>query len=306
MKKKLLITGVSGMLGSNVAYVLRDEYDIIGWYNSNPVFIPGTVSRKVDITDQGSVKRWMADCDPAIVMHCAALTNVDYCEKNKVEARKVNVEATGNIVAVCDNQDTKVVYVSTDSVYDGKKGNYTEGDPIVPCNYYGVTKCEAESVIKSRRNHIVVRTNIFGWNVQNKLSLAEWVVSNLERGCAFDGFMDAMFSSIYTMDFARILEIMLRRDLVGTFNLGSRTSVSKYDFAALIAGAFNKNKDLITPISIDGFAFAAKRGKNLSLNTNKLSRALGAELPSIEECVSAFAKDRERGVADEIKRWSRP
>ncbi len=306
MKKKLLITGISGLLGSNLAYVLRDKYDITGWYNYHKVFISGLDAYKVDIANKQSVKKFLSDYMPDIILHCASLTNIDYCENNKEETRKVNVEGTQNIAAACGNQDTKLVYISTDAVYGRDKGDYTEGDPISPCNYYGLTKYEAESSIKAHENHIIVRTNIFGWNIQNKHSLAEWILYNLQRGCSINGFTDVVFSSIYTLEFAGIMDKILDKDLMGTFNLGSRTFLSKYDFAVLIAKIFNQDKDLIKPISIEDYPFSAKRGKNLSLDTQKLSKALAQDMPSIEECVHAFFKDYKSELCDEIKRCCYP
>lgn len=306
MKKKLLITGISGLLGSNLAYALRNKYDITGWYNQHKVFIPLVNSFKVDITDERTVKDFLSEYNPNTILHCASLTDIDYCEKNKEGTRKVNVEGTKNIVSACSSQNTKLVYISTESVYEGKEGNHKEEDAISPRNYYGLTKYEAESAIKAHKNHIIVRTNIFGWNIQNKHSLAEWILYNLERGCGINGFKDAIFSSIYTMEFAKIINMMLGNNLTGTFNLASRTSMSKYEFAALIAKTFNMNKALIKPISIGDHHFSAKRGKDLSLNTQKLSKALGKDLPSVEECVNAFFKDHKKGLCDEIKRCSYP
>lgn len=302
MKKKILITGISGLLGGNLVYVFRDKYDIAGWYNQHKVFIPGINSFKIDITDKQSVKKFLSDYKPDVVLHCASLTNIDYCENNKAETRRVNVRGTENIAAACGKQDVKLVYISTDSVYDGKKGNYAEDDPASPCNYYGLTKYNAEAAVKDHKNHIIVRTNIFGWNIQNKYSLAEWVLFNLDRGRCINGFSDAIFSSIYTLEFAKIMDIMLKKDLAGTFNLASKTSLSKYRFATLIAETFNKDKALIKPISLEDYSFSAKRGKNLSLNTQKLSRALSKDMPSIEKCVHTFFKDYESGLCDEIKR----
>ncbi len=304
--KKLLITGISGLLGSNLAYILRDKYDITGWYNLHKVFIPDVNSFKVDITDKQSVQKFLSGYNPDIILHCASLTDLDYCENNKKETEKVNVEGTQNISSACSNQDTKLIYISTDAVYDGKKGDYTESDSVSPCNYYGLTKYEAEGAVKAHKDYIILRTNIFGWNVQNKQSLAEWILYNLQRGCSINGFTDAIFSSIYTLEFARILDKIIENNLTGTFNLASRTSLSKYEFATLIAEAFNIDKNFIKPISIDGYHFAAKRGNNLSLNTRKLERALAQDMPSIEKCIDLFFKDFRSGINDEIKRCCYP
>lgn len=301
MKKKLLITGISGLLGNNLAYVLRERYDIAGWYNSHKALLPGVNSFKVDITDSRLIKEFISDYKPDIILHCASLTNIDYCQKNKGETRKVNVEGTQNIVSACANQNTKLVYISTDAVYDGEKGNYSEDAPVSPCNYYGLTKYEAENAVKDYKNYIIARTNIFGWNIQDKYSIAKWILYSLQKGCGINGFSDAIFSSIYTLEFARIMNIMLDKNLTGIFNLASKTSMSKYGFAVLIAEVFNKNKSLIKPASIDDHNCFATRGKNLSLNTKKLSNAIGEDMPSIEECVNLFFKDYQNGLRDKIK-----
>ncbi len=140
MKKKLLITGISGLLGSNLAYMFQDKYEITGWYNLHKVFIPKVDSFKVDITDKQSVKEFLSNYKPDIILHCASLTNIDYCENNKEETRKINVEGTENIASVCSGQDVKLVYISTESVYEGRNGNHREDDHISPRNYYGLTK----------------------------------------------------------------------------------------------------------------------------------------------------------------------
>ncbi len=304
MKKNLLITGISGLLGSNLAYALRDKFNIVGWYNYHKVFIPGVDSYKADITDKQSIKEFLSDYQPGIIIHCASLTDIDYCEKNKEETRRVNVEGTRNILFACANQDTKLVYISTDAVYEGKMGNYAEDSPVSPRNCYGLTKYEAEAAVREHKNHIIARTNIFGWNIQDKFSLAEWILDSLQRGSGINCFTDAIFSSIYTLEFAGVVDMMLDKDLTGTFNLASRTSLSKYEFAALIAETFNLDKALIKPVSIEGHSFSAGRGKNLSLDTRKLSRALAHDMPSIEECVQAFFKDYKSGIRDEIKNYA--
>ncbi len=306
MKKKLLITGISGLLGSNLAYIFRDKYDITGWYNLHKVFIPKVDSFKVDITDKKSVKKFLSDYKPDIILHCASLTNIDYCQNNKEETKKVNVEGTENIVFACSNHETKLVYISTDSVFDGKKGNYTEDDSASPRNYYGLTKYEAEDAIKAHENHIIVRTNIFGWNIQNKHSLAEWILDNLQKGRSIKGFDDAIFSSIYTMEFARILDKMLDANLTGIFNLVSHGAMSKYEFAVLIAETFELDKSLIESISIGNHRFVANRGKNLSLNAEKLSKTLGEDMPTVKDCVKLFFQDYKRELSDEIKRCYYP
>jgi len=296
----MLITGVSGLLGNNLARYLKDTYDVVGFYNSHPLAIAGIKARKADIVSD-DLAAIAAECDPDIVIHCASLTNVDYCERHKDLAYQVNVAGTKRLVESLKNTKATVVYISTDSVYDGSKGNFSEDDPVHPLNYYGTTKYEGEQIVLTRKGSLVLRTNIFGINILEKNSIAEWVISRLSARQRIQGFQDVRFSTIYTFELARLIEQALQKGLVGTYNCASRTSQTKYDFACNIARLFGLDKDLIQPISVDDFSFFAERGKNLTLDVTRFSHDLGSALPSIEDSLDAYAKDCKNGLDDSIK-----
>ncbi|HDY87625.1 MAG TPA: SDR family oxidoreductase, partial [bacterium] len=195
---KLLITGASGLLGNNLACYFRDKYDILGLYNNHPVTIKGIQTECCDISNSDSIQKVFREFDPSIIIHCASSTKVDECEKNKDSTKKNNVQATKNLIESIDNKNTKLIYISTDSVYDGGKGNFSEVDNANPLNYYGQTKFEGELEAAKKDNSLIFRTNIFGWNVQDKKSLGEWILGELESGRNIPGFRDAYFSPIYT------------------------------------------------------------------------------------------------------------
>jgi len=115
----MLITGVSGLLGSNLDYYFKDKYDILGLYNSHPVLLDGIYTQKCDITESDEIKRTIIDFSPNIIIHCASLTNVDESEADKEYTKLVNVTATKNIVEAVSDKNIKLIYISTDSVYDG-------------------------------------------------------------------------------------------------------------------------------------------------------------------------------------------
>jgi perosamine synthetase len=300
-KTRLLITGVSGLLGNNLAYYFKDKYEILGLYNSHPVTINGIRTEECDITNKNSIKRVINEFEPSIIMHCASLTNVDQCETEKDATNKINVLSTGYIVECVDNKDVKLIYISTDAVYNGIKGNFSENDDVSPLNYYGLSKYEGELEVAKKEESLVFRTNIFGWNIQNKKGLGEWVLDELQANRRINGFNDACFSSIYTLEFARIIDIAIKKDLSGVYNCGSADSCSKYEFAIKIADCIGFDKALISPISIDDFYFQAERGKRLGLNVNKLQRKLGYRLPTVDQSVEAFYRDYKCGLQDEIK-----
>jgi UDP-4-amino-4,6-dideoxy-N-acetyl-beta-L-altrosamine transaminase len=172
---------------------------------------------------------------------------------------------------------------------------------VNPQNYYGLSKYNGELEVLKKENSLIFRTNLFGWNIQEKYSIAEWILYSLKKKRQIEGFEDVYFSSIYTFDLAKILDIAIDKNLIGLYNCGSRTSLSKYEFALQIADYFNLGKDLIKPISIDHYNFKAKRGKNLTLNVNKLQEALNDNFPSISESIEAFYKDFKIGLPGKIR-----
>ncbi|MDD5655161.1 MAG: sugar nucleotide-binding protein, partial [Candidatus Omnitrophica bacterium] len=190
-KKRILITGVSGLLGNNLAFYFKDDYDVLGLYREHPVFIAGIQVKKADILSIKSLKSTVDEFCPDIVIHCASLTDVDFCENNPGLTRRVNVSGSRLVTQSLKNKNTKLVYISTDSVYDGVKGNFKETDKVKPRNLYGFTKLKGEEEVLNRPGSLVLRTNIFGWNIQDKSSIAEWIVSQLSRNKQVNGFEDA-------------------------------------------------------------------------------------------------------------------
>lgn len=298
----MLITGVSGLLGNNLAYYFKDKYEILGLYNSHPVTIEGTYTEKCELSYPDDIKKIISEYNPQIIIHCASLTNIDECEVDKNITKKINVLATKNIVEEVIDKDVKLIYISTDAVYDGVKGNYSEDDKISPQNYYGLSKYEGELEILKKENALILRTNLFGWNIQNKKSLGEWILEELKAKQRINGFKDAYFSSIYTMELARVIDISIKKNLKGVYNCGSLGPCSKYEFCLKIVECFGFDKTSINPISIDDSNFKVRRGKNLTLNVNKLQKALDYKLPTINHSIEAFYRDYKCGLSEEIRK----
>ena len=299
---RILITGVSGLLGNNLAWYFRGKNLVMGFYNTHPVCFAEIECQKVDLLDVPVLGKWVQKFEPEVVIHCAGLTNLDFCEKNQEAAFAANVKATRNLVATLKGSSAKLVYISSDAVYDGKNGNYREEDPVEPMNYYGRTKYEGERESERHGNALILRTNIFGWNVLPKESLAEWMVSTLMRKELLRGFSDAFFSPIYTFDMASILERCLQKNLRGLYHCGSSTSLSKYEFVLQLSRYFGLDASLVQPCSRDEVPLAAKRGKNLSLCSDRLSKALDVPFPSMKESIKNFHRDFERGLPAKIKK----
>lgn len=302
---RMLITGVSGLLGSSLAYCLKDDYDILGVYHFNKVEIPGIKIVSADLTAGDGLLKVVQEFKPDIVVHCAAQANVDTCEKYPLEAEKINVLGTKYLVDSVKDENVKFIYISTDLVYDGKKGNFLESDQANPLNFYGESKRQGEVISLRKKNSLIVRTNFFGFNINsNRLSISEWVISELTQNNKINGFTDCYFSSIYTFDLAKLLDLAIKKNLTGIYNIASSTAISKYEFIIKIAQSLRLETRLVTPIKVDESGLKAKRSKNLHLNVNKLAKDLSVDIPTIEQSIERFVTDYEKGIPKIFKTYS--
>ncbi|MHB8110071.1 MAG: SDR family oxidoreductase [Syntrophorhabdaceae bacterium] len=301
-KKNMLITGASGMLGSNLAYYFRETYNVTGLYNDNPIAMNGVNMQRVNILSEKDLRLAIDEASPDVLVHCVGLTNVDTCEIEHEKADMLNVTGTKVIADSIKGLKAKLIYVSSDSVYDGKKGMFSEADAVNPQNYYGMTKYLGELETLKIENSLVMRTNFFGWNIRHtRRSIAEWVMHELSHGNTIQGFNDVFFSSLYTFDLAKMLDISLNRDIAGIFNFGSAQPLSKHEFAIELSQLFGFDCSLIQAISIDEYSLKAKRGKNLTLNVDKFIRATGHTPPTLRESIRNFHRDHLAGLPGKIR-----
>lgn len=289
-KKRVLILGVSGLLGNNLAQAWRHDMDVYGSYHQHAVFFDGIKTLPLNLLDEKALRNEINTIRPDYLVNCAALTNIDYCEDHPEESRQLNVDLVRHLVEAIDEQSIKLIHFSTDNLFDGVKGNYTEVDDVSPTNVYGQTKYEGEIEALKHPEAVVARINIFGWNVQEKCSLAEWGIRELSRGKKIKGFTDALFCSTYTYDLAKILQQALDINISGLIHMVSSSTESKYDFLMTLADLFGFDQSLIEPTSLDAFDFRARRGKNLSLSVKKLSNLIN-DIPTVKQSLYQFYMD---------------
>ena len=303
MLTKILVTGASGLLGANfLKIVQKTGCEVVGIFHHHPIFIPGISTIQTDLSQYHEVRTLISRFKPRHILHCAAMTNVDWCEAHPQETWRINVDVSRNLALEAHNCSSKLIYISTDSVFDGTKGSYTEEDLPNPINVYAKSKLAAEKmVLDVSKENLVIRTNIYGWNFQNKYSLAEWVLDRLEAGQKVPGFYDVLFSPILVNDLSRIILDMIDLDLKGIYHVAGSEPCSKYDFAREIARAFSLDTSLVHAISIDDFAFLAQRPRNTSLRVHKVHEALGRKIPTIQSGLLKFKALRMAGYVEELK-----
>src|SRR3989344_3204811 len=286
--KKLLITGGSGLLGASIIYELNKYFEIYAIYNLHSIRSRYAKYIKLDLTDTGKTEKGITAIKPDIIIHTAAMTDVDLCESKPELAKKINVGATGNIVNICNNFGIKLVYISTDYVFDGKKGDYNELDKTNPLGVYAQTKLDGEKRVRKLDDYLIIRTSIYGWNLQKKQSFVEWVISTLSARKEITVIIDQKTSMIFVNDLAKILKRMLDKNLSGIYNIASNNSLSRYEIALKIADIFGLNKALIKPITTEELmkkvTWRAKRPRNVSLNVSKIEKII--KMPSFYESLT--------------------
>ena len=274
-----MITGVNGMLGSFVVQeLMRDgqAYEIYGLGRNNAnEFIPASQYYELDLLNFAELSKVLIDTDPEIIIHCAAEVNLELCENNKDYADQVHRDVT-SILSSYNPVKTKLIYISTDSVFDGVSGNYNEEDKVHPLNFYALSKFNGEEAVRARGiNYLILRTNIYGFKKKAGNSLFEWIAGKLSAGETITGYEDLFFNPLYIGQLASLISKLLVVDYCGTLNAGCSEFISKYQFAVDVATEFGWDTSLITPGRSDQFASKLSRPKNTTLNTDKLKQVAG-------------------------------
>ncbi|MDK2961316.1 MAG: dTDP-4-dehydrorhamnose reductase [Eubacteriaceae bacterium] len=291
MKKTIFITGATGMLGKKMveAFSGDEQYRVYGVSRSKQSS-ENVIYENIDLLNENAIMTSLEKIKPEVVIQCAANVNLEECEKDQEAAYQLHVGST-KILASYSPNTTKFVYISTDSVFDGRKGDYTEDDPVNPLNYYSKSKYLGEqAALENNKNTLVVRTNIYGINSARGRSLVEWAMNELKNDREINGFDDVYFNPVYVGQLAKIIKKLLEETKIsGTINIASAQKVSKYEFLKALAEVFGFNTELIHPVSIDTMPSKFERPKDTALNTDKLKKAIG-EVPTLKKGLCEMSK----------------
>lgn len=297
----MLVTGASGLLGGNFAVAASRDFQVSACYGRHALSWEGIDGFSVDLRRPEETAALLLRTRPAIIAHFAALTNVDQCEEEPEVAEEVNVGISERLARWAAANNARFLLMSTDSVFDGISGGYTESDQPNPLNRYAATKLAAEKVVRDAGgNHLIVRANIYGWNAQAKSSLAEWVLGRLEMRQQVPGFTDVAFAPLLVNTLADIMLAMLGRGARGLYHVASDRALSKYEFALAVAGVFGFPSESIVP-TVLGTALKAPRPRNTALDASRVHRELGVVLPAVVGDVRRFRWLRDTGYVDRLK-----
>jgi dTDP-4-dehydrorhamnose reductase len=299
---RFLITGASGLLGLTFCIQTCRQHHVTGIVNTHPVITNEFVIIEADLCHFDSLARIVDEYKPEVIVHTAAMANVDLCETQPEAAYRLNALLPGQIAQIAQGAGIQLVHISTDAVFDGKHGHYNEEDVPAPLGVYARSKLEGEHlVLEHHPGALVARVNFYGWSLGGQRSLAEWFFNNLYSGASIKGFTDVFFCPLLVNDLVELLLRMVDLRLSGIYHVVSSECTSKYAFGQAIARRFGLNEKMIRPTSVNEGGLVAARSPDLSLSTAKLSRILGIPLPKQEEGIRRFYQQYLEGIPDKLR-----
>jgi dTDP-4-dehydrorhamnose reductase len=283
--KTILIIGANGFLGSNILQLrktkeVRDlNYQFLAADIENSNLPIDVTFYHINITSPQDTLKKIEIISPDVILLTAAMTNVDQNEVDKELATVINTEGPKNVLEACKKSDSKLVFMSTDFVFDGisKEGNYNENDTPNPLSYYAKTKYKAEqAIINSEIDYTICRTAVlYGWN-KKKQNFITWIINKLQQNEPIQIVTDQLNSPTFVKNLAEILIKLIEKDAKGIYHTVGDCTLNRYEMALKCAEVFNLKKDLISPI--EGIEQKAIRPKNAGLNVSKLKRLIGSDL----------------------------
>lgn len=276
---RILITGATGLLGP----YLMTAFSSVGE-------VTGISSADCDLTDEGQVKAMLASRKPEIIVHAAAWTDVDGCEQKPNVAVVRNAGMTENLVQNMP-EGCRFIYISTDMIYSGYGPHREHSKSENPINMYGMSKFMGEFAAAKTRNHLIVRTNMYGKALsKRKSSLVDFFLNHMKNGDIYNAFTDSIFNPLWTKTLADKLVVMAKANVVGAFNLGASTAMSKAKFAMLLADGMGLSAQGIRPMVSTAMPGRAVRPLDTTMDTSRTWAAFGLTTPTMEADIKAMCE----------------
>lgn len=295
MKTKILITGSNGLLGQNlIALFLKDKksYEIFGFSKGkNRSGRTDFEYQSIDITKKELLIEKTVQINPDFIINTAAMTNVDACENDRIGCFDLNVNVVQNLTDICSEINAHLIHLSTDFIFDGEKGNYTETDAPNPLSYYGETKLLSEEILeKSTINFTILRTIlVYGLvNDMSRINIVLWVKESLENKKEITIVDDQFRTPTFVEDLALACKISVDKKATGVFNISSNQLLSIFEIAQEIADVFDLDKSLIKPISTSTLNQTAARPNTTGFDLSKTNRVLEFYPKSFKEDLQRF------------------
>ncbi|MCS6935235.1 MAG: NAD(P)-dependent oxidoreductase [Chitinophagales bacterium] len=288
--KKLLITGGSGFLGYHVALLATSRWQVYVMYYRNTPLVTGTIPVHCDITRYIDLGNTLEEVQPDAVLHTAALADANYCQLHPDESFEVNVEATRNLAGICSDLNIPFAFTSTDLVFDGKRGNYTEEDTPNPLMWYGAHKVQAEEdAMRIYPRTVIFRLPMmFGLREASGKNFMWQIINRLKEGKPQRLFTDEYRSVSGALSISRGI-LQLLENTSGIFHVAGAGKLSRYEFGLMVADVFRLEKSYLEPCRQADVPMPAPRPADVSLDIRK-ARSAGYEPVPVNEELTAIAK----------------
>jgi len=298
--QRVLLIGSNGLLGQKLAELLvrgtTYRVTLASRENRSARPLASTEHMQIDITSKKDVKRVVFSCEPDVIINAAGMTDVDACEKERELAWKVNVEGVKNIVDAARKNDARIIHVSSDYIFNGKSGPYTEEERPEPINYYGKTKLASENALKaSGLAYLIARTIVlYGFTADTRPNFALWLIQNLERKLPVRLVIDQYGNPTLADDLAYGIVRGMELNRAGVYNIAGRDIVNRHEFGVKLARTFDFDPGLIVPIKTSQLRQAAARPLKSGLVTLKAEVELGISPSTVEQGLAVLKNQLSR------------
>lgn len=290
--RKIAITGLSGTIGAVFLKNLDSHDEIWNLYNSRP---DPTLEKQIhlDLNTTAQIESTLTQIAPDIIIHMAAITHIDTCENDRQNGKhgrvwQINVDATDAIAQYCERTGTFLLFMSTECVFDGKKGRYTEQASTSPINWYGTTKEAAEQIVLKRCKNSAILRAVVAYHPESQTStLYGSIIESIKKNGFVSAVTDRIFAPTFTEDIVNVIQQIINKNARGIFHLCSPDDISPYTFACLVAehAGFNYKK-VVQPTRSNDF-FGQTRAKLrlqfATLDCTQTERSIGFHAKSVKE-----------------------
>lgn len=299
MKKKILVTGANGLLGQTlIGQLLVNDYYVIATGKGPQRFQHAAAQNisyhDVDITDGPAIEKVIVDSAPDVIVHAAAMTQVDQCELHKQECYNINVTATRFIIDAAKAVNSRILFVSTDFIFDGNEGPYKEDAEPAPVNYYGSTKLVAEkAVMESGLPWAIARTILVYGSVPStgRTNILGFVKNSLENNTPIKMVTDQVRTPTFVDDLARAIVLMIEKNATGIYHISGDEQMTPYEVAMSTARFLNLDEKLISTAVSDDIKQPAMRPPKTGFDISKAKKDLGYKpTPFRDGLKSVFGK----------------
>lgn len=292
--RKVLVIGASSKTSEAIVRHLDSENEheiyLFALDSAKLVYPPKFEKKSVNYLDKKELKKQVYEIQPGIVINCAALTDVDKCEEDKNLASELNEKLVGNLTRICTVMESKLITFSTDYIFNGQNGPYTETDQPDPINYYGKSKHAGENLcITGSNDYAIIRTNVvFGFSQHQKKSFIDWLIDKFEEGKEFGVIEGQWCNPTLTDDLAQCVSKIISKNRKGVYHAAGTDWVNRYQIAKKVAQVFEFDENLVKPMSAKKLKQKARRPEKAGLVSLKAETDLNVKFASLETALEMY------------------